>query len=267
MLLLVQGNDASAYETNPWLRRVPGIRYLMTRSLVSASRILCVNKGLVEWVERERAKAAPVPIEVMPSGVADLFFDAEPVAVAEPYVLFFGGLAPWQGVDYMLEAHRSPEWPAGLTLVVIGDGVKADAVKAAEGPALKWLGPKKPAELARYVAGAMVTLCPKSDTDSMAKTTTPFKILESVAAGVPVIATDIPAQVDMLEEGGYGVLVDVHNPEDLARAVARVATDPIHRDELAARAREFSPRCRWTYAVPQLSATIAALQEEIRADH
>jgi len=262
VLLLVQGNDDSTYETNPWLRKVPGARRLMTKSLELASSILCVNNGLVEWVNEERKSVATVPIATMPSGVADVFFDATPKDIGESYVLFFGGLAPWQGIDYMLDAHRSSSWPAGLKLLVIGGGAKADAVRDAQGPDLSWLGPKPPAELAEYVAGALVTLCPKSNTGSMAKVTTPFKMLESAAAGVPVIATDIPAQVDMLSEG-YGELVDAERPEALAEAVARIATNEAHRDELAKKAREFSPKCRWSYAAPQLATAIRDLQASL----
>ncbi|MDN3310453.1 glycosyltransferase family 4 protein [Microbacterium oryzae] len=264
VLLLVQGNDESAYETNPWLRRIPAVDRLMTRSLGCASAVLCVNEGLAEWVRSKRAGADAVPVEVMPSGVSDLFFDATPVPTEEPYVLFFGGLAPWQGIDYMLEAHRSSKWPSGLKLLVIGDGAKAATVERAQGATLEWLGPKRPAELARYVAGALVTLCPKSNTGSMAKVTTPFKMLESAAAGVPVIATDIPAQKDMLEEG-YGLLVDAEQPSDLADAVARVFKDEQLRESLVARARDFSPKCRWTYAAPQLANMIGALERDIRS--
>jgi len=262
ILLLVQGNDDSTYETNPWLRKVPGIRRLMTKSLEIGSSILCVNNGLAEWVSEERRRVAPVPIATMPSGVSDVFFDAAPKDIGEPYVLFFGGLAPWQGIDYMLEAHRSSTWPTGLQLLVVGGGAKADDVRDAQGPTLKWLGPKKPAELAEYVAGALVTLCPKSNTGSMAKVTTPFKMLESAAAGVPVIATDIPAQVEMLSEG-YGELVDAERPEALAEAVARLANDEAYREDLARKARAFSPRCRWSYAAPQLAEAIRTLQSSL----
>lgn len=262
LLLLVQGNDDSTYETNPWLRKIPGIRRLMTKSLEIGSSVLCVNNGLVEWVEEERKGVAPVPIATMPSGVSDVFFEAKPKEIGEPYVLFFGGLAPWQGIDYMLEAHRSSVWPEGLKLLVIGGGAKADAVREAQNSTLSWLGPKPPAELAEYVAGALVTLCPKSNTGSMAKVTTPFKMLESAAAGVPVIATDIPAQVEMLGEG-YGELVDADRPEALAEAVARFATDNAYREELAKKAREFSPKCRWSYAAPQLAAAIRDLQASL----
>lgn len=262
LLLLVQGNDDSTYETNPWLRKIPGIRRLMTKSLEIGSSILCVNNGLVEWVNKERKNVAPVPIATMPSGVADVFFDATPKDIGEPYVLFFGGLAPWQGIDYMLEAHRSGTWPEGLKLLVIGGGAKADAVRDAQGPTLSWLGPKPPAEVAQYVSGALVTLCPKSNTGSMARVTTPFKMLESAAAGVPVIATDIPAQVDMLSDG-YGQLIDAERPEALAAAVARFATDQSYRENLSAKAREFSPRCRWSYAAPQLAGAFHELRKSL----
>lgn len=262
VLLLVQGNDDSTYEANPWLRKVPGIRRLMTKSLAFGSSILCVNNGLAEWVSEERAHAPHAPIDVMPSGVSDVFFDAKPVDIGEPYVLFFGGLSPWQGIDYMLDAHRSEAWPTGLKLLVIGDGAQAKTVDAAQGSGLTWLGPKAPHELADYVAGALVTLCPKSNTGSMARVTTPFKILESVAAGVPVIATDIPAQVEMLSDG-YGLLVSTEHPRELAEAVTRIHDVAEVRESLVQKARDFSPRCRWTYAAPQLEATVRGLQRAL----
>lgn len=263
LLLLVQGNDESTYETNRWLRKVPGVRRLMTKSLEIGSSVLCVNAGLVEWVKNERKAVPEVPVATMPSGVSDAFFDAQPVDIGEPYVLFFGGLAPWQGIDYMLEAHRSTAWPDGLKLLVIGSGAKGGTVRDAQGPTLSWLGPKPPKELATYVAGALVTLCPKSNTGSMAKVTTPFKMLESAAAGVPVIATDIPAQVDMLSEG-YGELVDADRPEALAEAVARFSSDAEYRENLSKRARAFAPKCRWSYAAPQLAQVILELQAELK---
>src|SRR5699024_5536550 len=102
-----------------------------------------------------------------------------------------------------------------------------------------------------------------ANTGSMAKVTTPFKMLESVAARVPVIATDIPAQVDMIEDGGYGLLVDGDDPTSLARAVAKLASDDAARSDLVAKAEEYSPKCRWTYAVPQLAAAIEELQASI----
>lgn len=260
LLLLVQGNDDSTYETNPWLQKIPGIRRLMTKSLEIGSSILCVNNGLVDWVQQERRNVPSVPIATMPSGVSDVFFDATPKDIGEPYVLFFGGLAPWQGIDYMLEAYRSASWPAGLKLLVIGGGAKANTVRDAQSTTLSWLGPMPPKELADYVAGALVTLCPKSNTGSMARVTTPFKMLESAATGVPVVATDIPAQVEMLSEG-YGQLVDSRRPEELAEAVARFASDEAYREGFAAKAREFSPRCRWSYAAPQLEGAIRELHD------
>ncbi|MCU1513647.1 MAG: glycosyl transferase group 1 family protein, partial [Microbacteriaceae bacterium] len=174
------------------------------------------------------------------------------------YVLYFGSLAPWQGIDYMLEAHASSEWPAGLKLIVIGGGVKQAAVEQAQGDSLQWLGPLEPAEVAAYAAGAICTLCTKSNAGSMSEVTVPFKILESVAAGVPVVATDIPAQVAMLA-AGFGLLASAEHPADLAKAVASIHADAGLRESLAVRAREAAPTLRWESAAPQLAAAIRAL--------
>jgi len=241
VVLLVQGNDESGYEANPWLRRVPGIRRLMRRSLVDASAILTVNAPLRDWVLAERAaEGAPaVPIAVIPQVVSRVFFEAEPIERDGEFALFFGGLALWQGIETLLAARADAAWPAELPLVVIGDGAMADTVReavAARGDGgIEWLGALAPAEVARYAAAALVTLCPKSASPSMAKVTTPMKILESVAAGTPVIATDIPAQAEMLRDG-YGILVGVDDHVALARAVARVHADRDLRAELAAAA-------------------------------
>lgn len=266
ILMSVQGNDDSTYETNPWLRKIVGARALMTKSLRAGDSVLCVNQGLADWVRAERTELFDVPVAVMPSGVSDPFFEAEPASIGEPYVLFFGGLAPWQGIDYMLEAHRSQKWSSGLKLLVIGDGVNASAVDAAQNTTLEWLGPKPPDELAIHVSGALVTLCPKANTGSMARVTTPFKMLESVAAGVPVIATDIPTQVDMLEDGEYGLLVDAERPEALAEAVASIADDLRLRDALIAKARAFAPKCRWTHAGPSWRPRSIPFKQRFVAD-
>lgn len=270
VVLLVQGNDESGFEANPWLRRVPGIRRLMRRSLVGASAILTVNAALRDWVAAERAAAgAPeVPIAVIPQVVSPVFFDAEPVVRDGDFALFFGGLAPWQGVDMLLAARAHPDWPEGVPLVVIGDGVMAGAVREAaerrSDGGIEWLGAQPPAMVARYARAALVTLCPKSASWSMAEVTTPMKILESVAAGTPVIATDIPAQAAMLR-GGYGILVGVDDHAALARAVAAVHADRALRSELAAAAARARRALESDDAAALLASTIADVASGLTA--
>jgi glycosyltransferase involved in cell wall biosynthesis len=232
---------------------------MVNRSIKAGDHVLVLNDGLKVWVDSVRGPNLTAA-QVLPTGVADLFLTSEPPdtnGLERPYALFFGNLARWQGIDYLLSAKDSPAWPRDVDLVVVGDGEMRRAVMDSAGDGLRYLGKINPNELAPLVAGALVTLCPKLDTKSMANTTTPFKILESVAAGVPVIATDIPAQRSMIEAGGYGLLVDLSMPAALARAVATVHDDAELRARLSQRARAARSELSWEYASTILASALA----------
>lgn len=54
----------------------------------------------------------------------------------------------------------------------------------------------------------------------------PLVLLEAMAAGVPVVATDIPGNDEAIRSGVDGWLAPVHNPAELANAVMDLLTDP-----------------------------------------
>ncbi len=58
--------------------------------------------------------------------------------------------------------------------------------------------------------------------------------LEAMAAGCPVVATDIPVVNEMIQSGENGILVNREDPADLARGIVRVLTDPALRATLVA---------------------------------
>ncbi|WP_354243054.1 glycosyltransferase family 4 protein [Agromyces sp. PvR057] len=245
VILLVQGNDESLYETYPWFRYVPTSRSLIRRSLIEADDVLVLNKGLEAWVDEIRGtrRTKSVPLQ---TGVSEVFLKASPGEAPErPYVLFFGNLAPWQGIRYLLDAKSSHIWPTAVDLWIVGDGEDRSLVEASQGDSIRFLGQLPQEELAEIVVNAVATACTKRATGSMAETTTPFKMLESAAAGVPVIATDIPAQRRLLEATNYGLLVNVDDPDDFARAVARLAADPALHASLAANARSIRSSLSW----------------------
>lgn len=70
-------------------------------------------------------------------------------------------------------------------------------------------------------------------------------VLEAMAMGVPVVATDVPALREVLDGGRCGLLVPAGDPSALATAVRRVLREP---DEAAARARAGAERFAAVYA-------------------
>ena len=66
----------------------------------------------------------------------------------------------------------------------------------------------------------------------------PNVLLESMAMGVPVVATSISAIPELVQDGETGLLVPPGDPEKLARAVARLLTENRLREEIIRKARK-----------------------------
>jgi glycosyltransferase involved in cell wall biosynthesis len=65
----------------------------------------------------------------------------------------------------------------------------------------------------------------------------PLAVLEAMAAGLPVVATDVGGTPEAVVAGETGILVDVKNPEALAEAIAAIAAQPDLRTRMGAAGR------------------------------
>lgn len=145
-------------------------------------------------------------------------------------------LTPWKGQAVLLEAVADvPE----VTLDVAGAGfpggdgyVRALHTRAARpdlAGRVRFLGHVDSAEvLGTWELVVSASVSPEAG---------PLGVLEAMAAGVPVIATDHGGASEYLA-GGAGVLVPPNDPGALAAAIRRLEGDPELRAHLAARARE-----------------------------
>ena len=70
-------------------------------------------------------------------------------------------------------------------------------------------------------------------------------VLEALAAGLPVVASDIPVFAEYLEDGRSALLVPPGDPAALGGALARLAGDPALRRRLAAGGRPLIDRFTW----------------------
>ncbi|MDX5436672.1 MAG: glycosyltransferase [Pontibacter sp.] len=66
-------------------------------------------------------------------------------------------------------------------------------------------------------------------------------IVEALGVGTPVVSTDCPSgPSEILENGAYGALVPVRNPEAMAKAILRTVSSPPEPSVLMERAKEFA---------------------------
>lgn len=209
-----------------------------------ASAAVAVTPELADFVNREGDRHDTV---VIPNGAnTDLFRPGlEPLpGLPGRYVIFFGALAAWQGVPTMLEAARQAEWPRDVSLVIAGDGALRTEVEAAavEEPRIVYAGVIPYADMPRAVASAVTSLSIQTPQAAGRGSVSPLKVYESMAAGAPMIVSDMPGLADVVRSVDCGLVVPCDSPDAVARAVARIASDPRGSVEAGARGR------RWVVA-------------------
>ena len=220
------------------------LQWLVTASqrgqLRWADLVITVTDGLAQWLRDDANLDA---VAVVPNGANVDVFTPEGrrrPGLPDRYVGFVGALAPWQGVDVMLDATRDPRWPDDVPLVIVGSGAKADTVRAAAAGnrSIVQLGTEPYAEIPAFIRGASVMLSVKGSVDgTFAGGTNPLKVFEALACGVPVIVSDYPGQADLVRRERCGWVIPPNDPTALARAVAEAMASPQDRKERGARGR------------------------------
>jgi len=154
-------------------------------------------------------------------------------------LLYVGNLAPYQGIDLLLEAFaRAATKTDAMDLVVIGgtpEDVRRYRAKAAQlgiGERAHLLGPRPFEELDHYLADADVLVAPR-----IRGINTPMKVFPYLHSGRPVLVTDLPTHSQVLtSEVAYLAPAE---PEGFADAIVRLAEDGELRERLGRAGRAF----------------------------
>ncbi len=197
----------------------------------AATRVISVNDSYAD-VLGERW-AIPRPLVVMncsyrytpASPRRRLFHEALDLPPDRRVVLYHGGLFPWRGIEQLVEAIRLvPD----ATLVLMGYGVLEPTLRAWEAdPAMvgrvRVMPAVPPAELHDWVAAADVAAMPIQGDTLNHRLTTPNKLFEAMAAGVPAVVSDLPGMSAIVRDAESGILVDPTDVPAIAAAIARIA--------------------------------------------
>ena len=151
-------------------------------------------------------------------------------------VLYHGGLFPERGIEQLVEAIALVD---AAVLVLMGYGpLAAYIARRTIEPRLRgrvfMLPAVPPADLVCWVGAADVVAMPIQPSTLNHRLTTPNKLFEAMAAGVPVVASDLPGMAAIVRETGCGVLVDPTDPPAIASAVSGIIDAP---DDVRARYR------------------------------
>lgn len=150
----------------------------------------------------------------------------------DDYILVVTRLVPHKGVHYLIKAHA--QLNTSKKLVIVGDSAFTDAyvkeLREMSSPNVIFTGWQNGQMLAELFSNASLYVQP-SDSEGL-----PISVLEAAAYGLPIIASDIPSNMEIVGKCGRPfVKADV---TDLARALREVLQDVDVRQEMSRKARK-----------------------------
>jgi glycosyltransferase involved in cell wall biosynthesis len=229
--------------THPW----HGVQHRCYRDSVASSAAVAasisVNRLLGTWhrhvrlflalndFARERFVSGGLPpdrVWVKANSVADPGRRPGPPSDSRT-VLFVGRLTPEKGLGVLLEAWRRLG-RAGLELVVVGDGPMRAELERRSPAGVRFLGRLEPAAVHQWMLHSRVLVFPTRLYEGQ-----PLSVLEAFAAGLPVLASRLGGNVELIGCVGDDWLVPAHDPAALAERLATLGDDRL--DQAGARAR------------------------------
>jgi glycosyltransferase involved in cell wall biosynthesis len=205
----------------------------------AAGRVVTVNRPYAE-VMAERWDL-PLPAIAMncayrtdpPDPPERRFHDRLGLPAAARVVLYQGGFSTGRGIEQLVAAIRDvPD----AVLVLLGYGAMiGELERLAADPALadpvlgrrvRIMPAVPPDALLGWVAAADVVAMPIQPSTLNHRLTTPNKLFEAMAVGVPVVASDLPGMAPIVRETGCGVVCDPTDPAAIAAAIASILDAP-----------------------------------------
>ncbi|VEG29879.1 glycosyltransferase [Actinomyces howellii] len=225
-----------------------------TRGIERADAVLTVSPSIVEWLDEHYRLSAPpvlvrnIPVAGPPPDPARGRLRELAGLGAEARVIAYGGrLTTSRGLEETVAALA--ELPEDVHLVMLGYGepdylaaLDEDVRRAGVADRVHRVGPVAPHEVAQALADADLSVVHVRPTCLSYRFALPNKLFESIRAGLPVAAADLPDIRAVVEELGVGEVFDGEDPGALAQTIATILADP---GRYRAAARAAAPSLTW----------------------
>lgn len=235
----------------PSRSKLERLRRRERRVYKGVSRLITITEALRDFLKDRFGPLAPVA--VVPDG-ARLPDEPSPLRSRldgeSLRITYIGQLYPWKGVDTLLLAMKEltehqltivgglpPEPDLERTRKLARDLGVLDRVR--------FRGYLPPTQLDAERQEADVFVIPLADSAMSRHFTSPLKLFEAMAAGRPIVASDLPSIREVLTDGVNALLVPPGDPAALAGSIRALAYDGTLRTRLAERARQDIQRYSW----------------------
>ena len=212
-------------------------RWILGAALRRSARIVCVSGAMAEQLQARYPRHAG-KISVCRNGVEDAFLQVVH-SVAQPgrlRIVAVASLIRRKGLDVLIDAMSLARGRAGMTLRVAGDGPERSALAAlVERSGLsgqvEFIGPLPPNDVPAFLADADVYAM------SSRSEGRPNVVVEALAAGLPVVSTDLPGNAGLVVADTNGWVVPIGDARAMAAALDDAMDNPERRIQMGRDAR------------------------------
>lgn len=251
--------DDDWIETEALASRITSTNFYKSRALKWCKKLLTKVDYAFTVSETLRQRVisnwggAEKKISVIPNGADIEKFrpDREPMGLRQKLgldedtkvITFVGALGPWHGVNYLVEAaplilKKVPD----AHLWLVGGAQEYDSMYLKDlisnlkiEDNVHIIGSRPSAEIPRILVESDVGVAPYPEFDMGFS---PLKIFEYMAAGVPIVSSDLPSIREILSDNETGILVEPENIEVLAGAITEVLKNPELSQRMVVNARK-----------------------------
>lgn len=217
--------------------------------------------ALSDHMKKEMQRFSLREISIIPNGIDLEGFDVPSrdqarlkleINQADKVVLHVSTLGSVKGVTYLIEAmaHLIQTEPKAR-LILVGDGPERAKLELLVSDLhlsefVTFAGRIQNNEVPIYMAASNVFVLPSLSEGI------PIVILEAMAAGLPIVATNVGGIPSLVEEGKNGFLIDPQNAEQIANKVSLVLADPALSDRMVINNKGKAQQYTWASLVDRL---------------
>ena len=177
-------------------------------------------------------------IYTIPDGVRKEWFDVNR-STTSSYICYTGSLYPWKGVDILISAMK---YMPDEKLLIVGAGSRLEELEnlaRTEGVSgrVNFVGAVSHTSIPEYLSQAKLAVLPNIP-DGPSQFSSPLKLFEYMACGIPIVASDIPIFHEILTKGDNVIFFEPGSPEALAISLKKLIDDPKLAARIAFNARE-----------------------------
>ncbi len=242
---------------------------MFRRPLLPLYRRIDQTLAVSETARRCVERYFPGPVEIVPNGVDHQRFRPglprlERFDDGVRNILFVGRFDPRKGLpDLMHACAELAREGLPFRLILVGDGaLRGQAERLARGPLegrVHFEGRVGHERLPRYYASADIFCSPAREGESFG-----LVLLEAMASGVPIVATDLAGYLTVLTHGNEGLVAPPRDPAALAAALRLLLVDPALRARMGARGIETARAYGWDRIVDRLETIYHTLASPAR---